>query len=362
MRFVAFYSYFPRLSHRAYCDSSDVHDNGKDDPQSFMNSIGNTPLIYLPSLSKETGCKIYAKAEMCNPSGSIKDRAAKYIIKNAEASGNLKEGDTIVEGTGGNTGIALSQIARSRGYNMIVVMPNCIGIEKIDYQKRLGAEVYLQPLVPFTNPENYARKAEIIAKERGYFFSNQFENISNFQSHFEESGPEIYRQTDGKIDAFVCAAGTGGTISGISAYLKSKKQSCKTYLIDPSGSVLFNYVTKGELISSGSSMIEGIGIGRITTNFSKAQLDDAIQGSDSEAVNMAYYLLKNEGLFIGPSAALNVVGAVKVARKMPAGSTVVTILCDSGERYVSKLYNAAWLEQEKLTPIEINSTCLDFVK
>lgn len=348
--------------------SHTLHSTTKcdDDANSLMNSIGNTPLILLSSLSKETGCLIYGKAEWMNPTGSVKDRAAKMIIKEAEQNGLITPGKTIlIEGTGGNTGIALAQIARSKGYSFITVMPNCIGPEKILLQERLGAKIHLQPLVPYTNPLNYARYAETLGKElENGFHTNQFENTANFRAHYSETGPEIYRQTQGKVDAFVCSAGTGGTIAGITAFLKEVKPSVKTFLIDPDGSCLYEYLTNNVLKSSGSSFIEGIGIGRITKNFSQAKIDHALRGSDREAVEMAYYLMREEGIYIGSSAALNVVGAVKVAKKLGPGHVVVTILCDSGERYVSKLYNKEWLEQQNLlptTPTE-NTKSLSFIQ
>jgi cysteine synthase A len=320
----------------------------------LSGAIGNTPLLPIRSLSEATGCLIYAKAEFLNPSGSIKDRAAKAIIEEAEKSGKLKPGGTIVEGTGGNTGIALAQLGKAKGYNVVLCMPNCISEEKIETQRRYGAEVHLQPLVPYTNPENYARRAEILAKERGIVHTNQFENLANFRAHFKTTGPEIYKQTDGRITAFIAAAGTGGTLAGTSSFLKSADNNIKCYLIDPSGSALFNYVKDIKinninsndivLSSSGNSQVEGIGISRITANFAAGikDIDDAFHCTDQEAVEMAYYLLRNEGIFVGPSAALNVVGAVKAAKKLGKGNVIVTILCDSGDRYISKLYNKEW--------------------
>ena len=268
----------------------------------LSSAVGNTPLIYLKSVSAATGCNIYAKAEFMNPTASVKDRAALAMIKQAEASGKLKKGGTICEATGGNTGVSLAHLAISRGYKVVLFMPDCISSEKIEHQRRLGAEVFLQPLVPFTDPENYARKAEIVSAERAkngsnIIFTNQFENTANFDAHYNHTGPEIWIQTKGLVDAFVTSAGTGGTISGISAFLKAVNPNIETYLIDPPGSVLFSYVNndKVEVHNKTSSVIEGIGIGRITANMKRARLDGAFCGSDQEAVDMAYYLLRNDG-------------------------------------------------------------------
>jgi len=339
-----------RKQRSCYCDDNNITSSS----DALSIAIGETPLLPIRSLSEATGCMIYAKAEWLNPSGSVKDRAAKAIIEEAERSGRLKPGGTIVEGTGGNTGIALAQLGKAKGYKVILFMPNSISEEKIETQRRFGAEVHLQPLVPFTNPENYARKAASTAKEHGLVHTDQFENVANFRAHFGTTGPEIFRQTGGKVDVFVTSAGTGGTLAGTSAFLKAAKPNVKCYLIDPSGSTLFNYIKDVKvnnvnsndikLSSSGNSQIEGIGIARITANFAAGvkDIDDAFHGTDQEAVEMAYYLLRNEGIFIGPSAALNVVGAVKAAKKLGKGHVIVTILCDSGDRYISKLYNKEW--------------------
>lgn len=304
------------------------HKNG------IESTVGNTPLIYLKSISEQTGCHIYAKAEFLNPTGSIKDRAAKFMLDDAEKSGALKPGGTIVEATGGNTGIALAQFGAGRGYKVELFLPCIIAEEKVEYERRFGATVYLQPLVPFSNPENYFKKAESHAKLTGSLFTNQFENNANFMSHYSGTGPEIWNQLNGQLHGFVAAAGTGGTLAGVSSYLKDQDSGIKCYLVDPLASVLFNYVNEGKVeTSKGSSEIEGIGIGRITNNFKQAKLDKAIQCLDAEAIEMAYYLMRNDGLFVGPSAALNVCGAVKLARELGPGHTVVTVLCDGGERY-----------------------------
>lgn len=316
----------------------------------LTDAVGNTPLIFLKCLSNETGRKIYAKAEFMNPTSSVKDRAAKYMIEEAELSGLLKPGGCIVEGTGGNTGVSLSQLGRIKGYQVVLTMPNVIGKEKVNYCKRFGAVVYLQPLVPFTDPNNYARFAETLASTINGVHLNQFENLANFRAHFHGTGPEIWNQTQGKVDGFVTSAGTGGTLAGISAYLKDMKPSVRCFLVDPSGSCLYSFVTSGELESAGSSFIEGIGIGRVTANFKQAKVDGAYRVSDRQAVEMAFYLQRNEGLFVGPSAALNLVGAVRLARSLPPGSTIVSVLCDGGERYLSSLYDDGWLAHRELLP------------
>jgi cysteine synthase A len=337
------------------------HEDRSTTKIGIEKAIGQTHLIYLKSISEETSCDIYGKAEFLNATGSVKDRTAVSIISEAEKSGTLKPGGTIVEGTGGNTGIALAQLGASKGYKVVLFLPNSIASEKIDYQKRFGATVILQPLVPFTNPENYARKAESYASETNSLFTNQFENLANFLAHYEGTGKEIYNELDGKIDGFVTSAGTGGTIAGISSYLKDQNKDIKCYLVDPVGSVLYNYVNYNKLETTpGNSQVEGIGIGRITANFKQSQLDGAFQCTDKEAVEMAYYLMRNEGLYLGPSAALNVCGAVKLARLLGPGKVIVTILCDGGERYVSKFYNPLWLSENNLAPTRIGKS-LDFV-
>lgn len=269
----------------------------------------------------------------------MQDRAAKAIIERAEKEGKLQPGGIIVEGTGGNTGVALAQIGRAKGYRVVICMPECIGQEKIDTQRRFGAEVHLQPLVPFSDPRNFARRPETLAKELGGVFTNQFENLANFQAHFSTTGPEIFHQTNGKIDAFITSAGTGGTIAGVSAFLHEVDPSIRSYLVDPAGSILHDYVNntinntnETSALTTASTTIEGIGIGRITANFAKAKLVGAKQVADKEAIEMVYYLMRNEGLAVGPSSALNVCGAVKVARELGPGHVIVTLLCDGGDR------------------------------
>jgi len=331
----------------------------------LIDAVGNTPLILLKSLSEATGCKIYGKAEWLNPTGSIKDRTAKQIILEAEKSGELKKGGTIVEGSGGNTGLALAALGSAMGYKVVVTMPLTISEEKVSLTRRFGAEVLLQPLCPFGNPENYATKAEALGKELpNAIYTNQFENMANYRAHFTGTGAEIWQQTDGKVDAFVCACGTGGTLGGVSAFLKQASgDRVKSYLIDPHGSALFRHVTEQvlESVPGQGSKIEGIGIMRITNNFHQAALAGAMQGSDVEAINMVYYLMKHDGICMGMTGALNVCGAVKVARKLGPDHTVVTVLCDAGERYTSKIFNPQWLEQFNLTPTDRERGDLSFV-
>ena len=324
-------------------------------------------MIYIKSLSEATGCEIYGKAEWLNPSGSIKDRAAKQIILEAEANGTLVRGKgfTIVEATGGNTGISLAAMGAALGYNVVLTMPDCISEEKVALARRFGSKVLLQPLVPFTDPENYAKKAESLGSELpNAIYTNQFQNLANYRAHYTGTAPEIWKQLNTKIDVFICAAGTGGTLAGISSFLKEASgDRVKCFLIDPIGSVLFNHITKNEVsVTTGKgSFIEGIGIGRIVENFKKAKLDGAFQGDDLEAVNMIYYLMRNEGICIGPSAALNLVGAVKVAKKMGPGHTICTVLCDAGERYSSKVFNKGWLKEQDLNPTSTAGYDLSFI-
>lgn len=333
----------------------------------FPGSVGHTPLIKIPSLSAATGCTILGKAEHLNPGGSVKDRAAKWMIEAAEQTGQLTPGTrcVVVEGTAGNTGIGLAFMCRARGYRCIIVMPNNQSDEKVSTLRALGAEVELVEPAPFANPGNYyhvaKKRAEELANEGApTFWANQFENTANSDAHVESTGPEIWAQTDGRIDGFVCASGTGGTIGGISSYLKSKSDAVVCAVIDPPGSSLYNWVTHQNLDATGGSFTEGIGIRRITVNFARAKLDRAFYGSDEESIEMLYWLLAHDGLFIGGSAALNCVGAVKLARALGPGKTVVTILCDGAGRYQSKLFNPEWLEEKSFKPGR--ATDLSFVK
>ena len=318
----------------------------------FANSVGNTPLIEIESLSKATGCTILGKAEFLNPGGSVKDRAALFMVLEAEKAGTIQTGGTIVEGTAGNTGIGLSLVANARGYRSVIVMPSNQSQEKIDLLRTLGAEVELTNPVPFSNPDNYYHVARRRAEEiENAFWANQFENLSNSDAHYHTTAPEIWRQTGGELDGVVMSSGTGGTIGGVTAYLKEQNPKIATYLIDPTGSGLYSYMTTGEFKAEGNSITEGIGINRATANFNRAQLDGAFQGTDQQVIEMAQYLLKHDGLFVGSSAALNVVGAVKLARKLGKGHTIATILCDGGGRYQSRMYNPEWLAEKGLTPV-----------
>ena len=320
----------------------------------FTESIGNTPLIRLNKPSELTGCEIYGKAEFMNPGGSVKDRAAKAIIEHAEKSGYLKKGGTIVEGTAGNTGISLAMCANARGYKTVIVLPETQSQEKKDMLRICGADLRLVPAVPYKDPNNYVRYSETLAKDLskvtsgGVIWANQFDNIANQEGHYQTTGPEIWKQTNGNIDAFICSVGSGGTIAGISRSLKEYKSDIYIGLSDPLGSALYNYYENGELKSEGNSISEGIGQGRITENLSLAKIDQAFQVSDEEALPVIFDLHSQEGLLLGGSSAINVAGAIKMAKKLGPGKTIVTILCDSGSRYFSKLWNPDFLKEKKL--------------
>ncbi len=317
-------------------------------------AIGKTPLIRLKRLSEETGCEILGKAEFQNPGGSVKDRAALYCILDAEERGVLKPGGTVVEGTAGNTGIGLAHVCRSRGYNLVIYMPNTQSQGKVDLLRLLGATVYPVPAVPYENPENYNHKAKRHAEEReNTVWTNQFDNIANRKAHIETTGPEIWAQTEGKLDAFTCSTGTGGTLAGVTRYLKTKSDGrIKTFLADPPGSVLHAYITSGGKLSerTGSSITEGIGQGRITDNLQQDidLVDGALHIADEKSIEMVYRLLDEEGLYLGASSCLNVVAAKEVAEKLGKGHTVVTILCDGAYRYADKLFSRKWLTEKKL--------------
>ena len=316
----------------------------------FPGSIGNTPLIRLNGLSEETGCEILGKAEFMNPGGSVKDRAARFIIEEAERSGALQPGGTVVEGTAGNTGIGLVHIANQRGYDSVIYMPDNQSPEKVDLLRTLGAEVRVVPTVPYRDEMNYQKQAGRYADSLpNAVWANQFDNRANRQAHIETTGPEIWRQTEGTVDAFVSASGTGGTLAGTSEFLKSKKETVRTYLADCMGSAMFSYVTTGEAVmSEGGSITEGIGNSRVTGNFDGARVDDAFQVHDRDAVQMVYRLLHEEGLFLGSSTGINVCGAVAAARAMGPGHVIVTVLCDGGHKYISRLFNDAWLAEKGL--------------
>jgi len=325
----------------------------------FSGCIGNTPLIELRRLSQVLKRRVLGKAEFLNPGGSVKDRAAKGIVEDAESTGTLTRGGTIVEGTAGNTGLALTLIGNERGYKSIIVVPDDQSQEKIDLLRAYGADVRLVPAVPFTNENNYYHVARRIAEETpNSLWANQFENVANRRFHEQTTGPEIWEQTGGRIDAFVAAAGTGGTIAGVASALKARNPQIVTVLCDPMGSSLYNYVTRGELLPEGESDLEGIGIKRLTRNFAGAPIDRAVRIEDKEAVAMLHWVLNNEGLFLGGSSGLNILGAARIASSLPEESVVVTVLCDGGERYLSRLFNESWLRDKGHLPFPLG---LDFV-
>jgi cysteine synthase A len=316
-----------------------------------LEAIGNTPLIRLNKLSEHTGCEIYGKAEFLNPGGSIKDRIARGIILEAEADGRLRPGGTVVEGTAGNTGIGLAMIANARGYRTIITIPDNQTQEKIDFLRLLGAEVHAVPVVPFANEQHFCHQARRIAEGLpNAICADQFNNLANRRAHYQTTGPEIWAQTGGKLHAVVAAAGTGGTISGVGLYLKERDPAIRVVLADPMGSALYSYVKTGELDSDGDSMAEGIGIGRLVPNFEGAPVDDALQVDDRALVGTAYHLLREEGLLLGTSTAINVWAAARTALAMGPGHTIVTFLCDGGQRYLSRLYNEAWLADQGHQP------------
>ena len=314
----------------------------------FTQTIGSTPLIRLECLSQITGCNILGKAEFLNPGGSVKDRAALGMILRAEEEGKIKPGGQVIEGTAGNTGIGLAHVSNARGYGCTIVMPNTQSPEKASYLRALGAEVIEVPAAPYSSDEHFTKIARRMAAERGAFFTEQFENTANRDFHERTTGPEILEQTDYKLDAFICSVGTGGTIGGISRALKSYSSAIKIFLADPLGSALFSYITSGELQAEGSSITEGIGIGRITPNFEGSPIDDAIQVQDLQAVRMVYHLLRKEGFLLGSTSGVNVYGAYQLALRLGPGHTIVTILCDSGTRYLSRLYDSGWLNSRGL--------------
>jgi cysteine synthase A len=314
----------------------------------FVGTIGNTPLIRLRGASELTGCNILGKAEFLNPGGSVKDRAGLYLILDAEKRGVLKPGGTIVEGTAGNTGIGLALVGNARGYRTVIVIPDTQSKEKKDMLRLCGAELREVPAVPYKDPNNYVHVSERVAKELGGFWANQWDNTANRDGHYRSTGPEIWAQTDGRVDGFTCAIGTGGTIAGVSAFLKEKNPKIRTVAADPMGAAMYSWFKRKELKSEGSSVTEGIGLGRVTKNIEGAPVDDAYQIPDSEAIPLLFDLLKNEGLCLGGSSAINVAGAIRLARELGPGHTVVTILADSGTRYQSKLFNPAFLKQKGL--------------
>lgn len=317
--------------------------------QGFVDTIGNTPLIKLKRASELTGCTILGKAEFLNPGGSVKDRAALAIIQDAEEKGLIRKGGLIVEGTAGNTGIGLALVGNARGYKTLIIIPETQSQEKKDMLRLAGAELREVPALPYKDPGNYVRVSESVAEElkesnpNGVIWANQFDNVANRRGHYRTTGPEIWRQTDGKVDGFVCAVGTGGTLAGIAMFLKEQNPKIKIALADPEGAALYSYFKTGELKSSGSSITEGIGQGRITKNVEGTPVDFPYQIPDAEALPIVFDLLREEGLCLGGSSGINVAGAIRLAKELGPGHTIVTVLCDFGTRYQSKLFNPAFL-------------------
>jgi cysteine synthase A len=316
----------------------------------FLDAVGNTPLIRLRRYSEATGCDIFGKAEFMNPGGSVKDRAARGIVLDAERRGVLRPGGTVVEGTAGNTGIGLAHVCNARGYKCVIVMPDNQSPEKYALIEALGAEVRRVRTVPYSDHNHYQKVAGRLADELpDAIWSNQFDNVANRRAHLETTGPEIWAQTDGRIDAFVTSSGTGGTLAGVSEYLKSRRKSVRTVLADPPGSALYEYIRNGALKATGTgSITEGIGIGRVTANMQDAPVDDAVHVADSETVAYVYSLLRDEGLFVSSTSGINVAAAVRVARQLGPGHTIVTMLCDTGSKYLSRLFNRDWLREKNL--------------
>jgi len=320
---------------------------------SIIEQIGNTPLIKLQNASKETGCTILAKCENLNPGGSIKDRTALGLIRNAEKRGVLKPGGTIVEGTAGNTGIGLALVGNALGYKTVIFMPDSQSAEKVDAIRMYGADVRLVPAVPYSNPDQYVHQSERYAQEinaqgGNAVWTHQFDNTANSDWHYQTTGPEIWQQTEGKIDAFAFASGTGGTISGVGRYLKEQNPNITIALTDPTGSGLYNYYEHGEIKVIGNSISEGIGNSRITGNMALAPIDMAVQVPDEDSLPIIYDLLEHEGLNVGGSSGVNVAGAIQVAKKLGPGKTIVTVLCDLGTRYKNKLANPEFLKERNL--------------
>jgi cysteine synthase A len=320
----------------------------------FIDSIGNTPLIKLRAASEATGCDIYGKAEFLNPGGSVKDRAALAMIRDAETRGALRPGGVVVEGTAGNTGIGIALVANALGYRSVIVMPETQSQEKKDMLRLCGADLRLVPALPYANPGNYVRYSETLAKEiaakepNGAIWANQFDNVANRDGHYRTTGPEIYDQTDGKVAGFTCSVGSGGTLAGVAMALKERNPDIRIALSDPMGSAMYSWAKTGALKAEGNSVTEGIGQGRVTKNLEGAPIDTAYQITDEEALPVLFDLIEHEGLVLGGSTAINIVGAMRLAKELGKGKTVVTILADGGGRYQSKLFNPVWLREKKL--------------
>ncbi len=320
----------------------------------FLETIGNTPLIRLRRASEMTGCTILGKAEFLNPGGSVKDRAALAIIRDAEQRGQLQPGGVIVEGTAGNTGIGLALVGNALGYRSVIVMPETQSQEKKDMLRLCGADLRLVAAVPYANPMNYVRYSERLAQEiaqqepKGAIWANQFDNLANRRGHYETTGPEIWTQTDGRVDAFVSAVGTGGTLAGVALALKERNPNIRIYLADPMGSAIYSHYARGELKAEGNSITEGIGQGRVTRNLEGAPIDGWFQVTDAEMLPVLFDLVREEGLVLGGSTGINICGAIKAARELGPGRTIVTVLADYGTRYQSKLFNPDFLRERKL--------------
>ena len=320
----------------------------------ILSQIGNTPLVRLKQASELTGCNIYGKAEYFNPGESVKDRAALFIVKDAFKKKLISKGSTIVEGTAGNTGIGLAIVCREYNLKLKIVIPKTQSIEKKETLKKLGAELIEVDAVPYTDPKNYIKQSKKIAEElnktskHGIYWANQFDNTINSEAHIQTTAEEIWNQTAGTIDGFTCAVGTGGTLAGVSIGLKNKNKNIKIALSDPMGSSLFSYIKTNRLESKGNSITEGIGTGRITKNFEKAIVDEAFQTDDREALNIIYELIENQKIVLGGSSGINIAGAIKLAKQMGPGKTIVTILCDNGKRYASKIFNKDFLKSKNL--------------
>ena len=319
-----------------------------------LEAVGNTPLIRLRRASELTGCEILGKAEFMNPGQSVKDRAALAIIRDAERSGRLRPGGLIVEGTAGNTGIGLAMVGAALGYRCAIVIPRTQSQEKKDAIRLLGAELIEVEAVPYSNPNNYVRYSGALAEERaksepnGAVWANQFDNVANREGHYETTGPEIWEQTQGKVDGFICAVGSGGTLAGVAMALRERRKDVKIGLADPFGAALFNYYTAGELKAEGSSITEGIGQGRVTANLEGVGIDHAFQIPDAEALEIIFDLVQHEGMCLGGSSGVNIAGAIRLAKELGPGHTIVTVLCDHGQRYQSKIYNPAFLREKGL--------------
>ncbi len=324
------------------------------DTNSIISQIGNTPLVRLKQASELTGCNIYGKAEYFNPGESVKDRAALFIVKDALKKKLISKGGTIVEGTAGNTGIGLAIVCKEYDLKLKIVIPKTQSIEKKETLKKLGAELIEVDAVPYSNPKNYIKQSKQIADDlnkkskNGVYWANQFDNTINTEAHIKTTSEEIWSQTAGKIDGFTCAVGTGGTLAGVSIGLKNRNKNIKIALSDPLGSSLYSYIKNKKLESSGNSITEGIGTGRITKNFDKALIDDAFQTDDNEALNIVYKLIESQKIVLGGSSGINIAGAIKLANKLGPGKTIVTILCDHGKRYASKIFNKNFLKSKNL--------------